>query len=343
MSAAVSPAGRKRGFLSRILSPVALRFLARRLSQAFIVMFLVVIANFIIIHSAPGDMVDVLAGNSDMTAEQMADLRVRYGLDQPLVVQLGHYLGQLLTFDLGYSFRNSAPVLDIILSRLPTTATLVVLSVVISLTCGTILGVIAARNAGRATDAIISTAALIFYATPSFIVAISLILIFSVKLGWLPVAGLSSVGSKLTGFAYIRDLAAHLVMPVAALCTFYIAIYGRLARATMLEVMGQDFVRTARAKGMDERKVIYGHALRNALLPLVTMAGLQVSSLIGGAVLVETVFGLPGMGRTAFDAVFERDTALLLGVMFVSSLSVVVVSLVVDLLYVLLDPRVELK
>jgi peptide/nickel transport system permease protein len=333
----------KRGFVGRVLNPTALRFLARRLGQAIIVMLIVVIANFIIIHAAPGDMVDVLSGNSDMTAEQIADLRVRYGLDQPVFIQLGRYLGQLLTFDLGYSFRNSAPVLDIIMLRLPTTATLVVLSVVISLSIGTVLGVIAARKAGRVPDAVISTAALVFYATPSFIVAISLILIFSVKLGWLPIAGLTTVGSKLTGFAHIRDVAAHLVMPVTALCTFYIAIYGRLARATMLEVMGQDFVRTARAKGMSERRVIYTHALRNALLPLVTMAGLQVSSLIGGAVLVETVFGLPGMGRTAFDAVFERDTALLLGVMFVSSLSVVVVSLVVDLLYVLLDPRVELK
>jgi peptide/nickel transport system permease protein len=343
MSGGGARAPARHGFLRRITNPRALRFLAWRLSQAFVVMLLVVIANFIIIHSAPGDMVDVLSGNSDMTAEQIADLRIRYGLDQPTIVQLGRYLAQLFTFDLGYSFRNSAPVLDVILLRLPTTAMLVILSVVISLTVGTVLGVIAARKAGRIPDVVISTGSLIFYATPSFIVAISLILIFSVSLGWLPIAGLTTVGNNLTGFAYIRDVAAHLVMPVTALCTFYIAIYGRLARATMLEVMGQDFVRTAHAKGMSERRVIYGHALRNALLPLVTMAGLQVSSLLGGAVLVETVFGLPGMGRTAFDAVFERDTALLLGVMFISSLSVVVVSLIVDLLYVVLDPRVELQ
>lgn len=338
----VTPA-RPRGISARVFNRTALRFMARRLLQAVIVMLMVVIANFIIIHCAPGDMVDVLSGNSDMTAEQIADLRSRYGLDQPMVVQLLKYLGHLLTLDLGYSFKNAAPVLDVILLRLPTTATLVVLSVIISVTVGTILGVVAARNAGRPADAVISTVALIFYATPSFIVAISLILLFSVCLSWLPIAGLETIGGHRTGLSHLLDVAAHLVMPVMALCTFYIAIYGRLARATMLEVMGQDFVRTARAKGMSERRVIYGHALRNALLPLVTMAGLQVSSLIGGAVLVETVFGLPGMGRTAFDAVFDRDTNLLLGVMFVSSLSVVVVSLVVDLLYVVLDPRVELR
>jgi peptide/nickel transport system permease protein len=131
-------------------------------------------------------------------------------------------------------------------------------------------------------------------------------------------------------------------MPVAALCTFYVAIYGRIGRASMLEVLKLDYVRTARAKGLPERRVIYVHALRNALLPLVTMAGLQVSALVGGAVLIETIFGLPGMGRTAFDAVFERDTNLLLGVLFISSLSVVVVNFVIDLLYMALDPRVEL-
>ena len=142
---------------------------------------------------------------------------------------------------------------------------------------------------------------------------------------------------------YVLDLIRHLILPVTALCTFYIAIYARLTRASMLEVSTLDFVRTARAKGLSERRVVYVHTLRNALMPIVTMAGLQVSALIGGAVLVETVFGLPGVGRAAFDAIFERDTSLLLGVMFFSSLFVVLVSLVVDLIYVAIDPRLELK
>ncbi len=306
-------------------------------------MLLVVLLNFSVIQLAPGDMVDVLSGQSDMTAEQMAAMRVQYGLDQPVIVQLGKYLMSLATLDLGYSFRNSAPVLDVIMGRFPTTLMLVVPSVIISLSVGTVLGVVAARNAGKPVDFVILAAALLFYATPSFIIAIILILIFGVFLNWLPIGGLTTVGAGLTGMAYLIDLVEHLILPVTALCTFYIAIYARLARASMLEVSTLDFVRTARAKGVSERRVTYVHALRNALLPIVTMAGLQVSSLIGGAVLVETVFGLPGMGRTAFDAIFERDTNLLLGVMFVSSLCVVLVSLVIDLLYVVLDPRVELK
>lgn len=306
-------------------------------------MLLVVLMNFTVIQITPGDMVDVLSGQSDMTAEQMAAMRQQYGLDQPVIVQLGKYLMSLATLDLGYSFRNSAPVLDVIMGRFPTTLMLVGPSVLISLMIGTILGVAAARNAGKPVDFAILAVALLLYATPSFIIALILILVFGVFLKWLPIGGLVTVGAGLTGWDYAMDLVEHLILPIAALCTFYIAIYARLTRASMLEVSSLDFVRTARAKGVSERRVIYVHALRNAVLPIVTMAGLQISSLIGGAVLVETVFGLPGMGRTAFDAIFERDINLLLGVMFVSSLCVVLVSLVIDLLYVALDPRVELK
>lgn len=321
----------------------AVRFILRRLSQALMVMLLVVLMNFSVLQLAPGDMIDVLAGQSDMTAEQMAGMRQQYGLDQPVIVQLGRYLLNLATFDLGYSFHNSAPVLDVILSRFPTTLMLVVPSVLLSLVIGTVLGIAAARNAGKPLDFLILTAALLLYALPSFIVAILLILVFGVFINWFPIGGLVSVGAGLTGIDHVMDLIAHLTLPVTALCTFYIAIYARLTRASMLEVSTLDYVRTARAKGVGERRVIYVHALRNALMPIVTMAGLQVSSLIGGAVLVETVFGLPGMGRTAFDAIFERDTSLLLGVMFFSSLCVVLVSLVIDLIYVALDPRLELK
>lgn len=320
-----------------------LRFAGRRLSQAILVLLIVVLCNFTIMEFAPGDMVSVLAGGSDMSAEQMAALRDSFGLDRPWPVRLMNYVGQLATFDLGFSYRNQAPVWDIILQRLPTTLLLILLSVSVSLVIGTVLGVVAARNAGRIGDAAINIVGLLLYATPSFIVGILMILVFSVWLGWFPVAGLETVGSELTGMARFKDIAAHLVLPVASLCSFYIAIYARITRATMLEVMDQDFVRTAWAKGLSRTRVIYGHTLRNALLPLVTMAGMQVSTVLGGAVVVETVFGLPGMARTAYDAVFQRDTNLLLGVMFVSALSVVVINLIVDLLYAALDPRVELK
>lgn len=329
--------------IARVFRGAPARFLALRLSQAVIVMLIVMVGGFILIHLAPGDLVDVLGGYSDMTAEQMAALRAQYGLDDPMMMQLGKYLLRLTTFDLGYSPKNAAPVLDVLLERLPTTALLVFFSVIVSLTLGTILGVIAARNAGTLVDMMISTAALLLYATPSFIIAIALILVFSVYFDLMPIAGLTTPGVDSRGFAHVLDVAKHLVMPVIALCTFYTAIYGRLSRAAMLDVMTLDFVRTARAKGLSEKRVVYGHALRNALMPLVTMAGLQMSSLIGGAVLVETVFGLPGMGRTAFDAIFERDVNLLLGVLFISSLGVVCINACIDLLYLLIDPRVELS
>jgi peptide/nickel transport system permease protein len=333
---------RNKGGLARFVTGPLPRYVLRRLSQAILVMLLVIIGSFILVKSAPGDLVDVLAGSSDMTAETMELLRQQYGLDQPAYIQLFHYMVRLATFDLGYSPLNAAPVLDVIFGRLPVTAILVVASVTISMSVGTILGVIAARNAGKPVDLGLSMLMLVFYATPSFVIAIAFILFFSVFWNLLPIAGFATVGTRATGLAYLWDVVKHLAMPVGALCTFYIAIYGRIGRAAMLEVLNLDYVRTARAKGISERRVVYVHALRNAMLPLVTMAGLQVSSLVGGAVLIETIFGLPGMGRTAFDAVFQRDTNLLLGVLFVSSLSVVVVNFIIDMIYMLLDPRVEL-
>jgi peptide/nickel transport system permease protein len=249
------------------------RYGLRRLSQAIVVMLVVVFGNFLLLQLAPGDLVDILAGTSDLSAEQMAELRVRYGLDQPVLVQAGRYAMNLAQFDLGVSPRNSVPVIDVIAERLPVTATLVVLSVAVSLSLGTIVGVIAARFAGRPIDTILSMGTLLFYATPSFIIAIVMILVFSVFLQWFPISGLASVGHDLTGFARIKDVAAHLILPVAALSTFYTAIYARLGRAAMLEILTQDYIRTARATGIPERRVLWRHALRNALLPLVTMAG----------------------------------------------------------------------
>lgn len=336
----VTPSGR----LTGLLRQPWVGFLARRLTQAFLVMLLVVLGNFIVMQFAPGDMVDVMAGSgAEISPEQMAMLRAKFGIDQSPMIQLVNYVTQLATFDLGFSYRQNAPVLDIILQRLPTTAALVVLSLFFSIIIGTFLGVLSARRAGKISDVAIGTLSLVLYATPSFIVGVLLILIFSVWLKWLPVTGLVTAGRDFSGFVFIKDLVLHLIMPVAALCTHYVAIYARLTRAAMLDIINQDFVRTARAKGLSEVRVIYVHALRNALLPIVTMAGLQVSAVAGGAVVVETIFGLPGMARTAYDAVFDRDTNLLLGVMFMSALFVVVANLIVDLLYIVIDPRLELK
>lgn len=319
-------------------------YLRKRLLQSLVVIFVIIIGNFLLLNAVPGDLVDVMAGRGgDMDAELMANLRERFGLDQPMPVRLFDYVTSVLSGDLGYSWPHSQPVLDVVLQRLPATTLLVVLSVMLSVFMGTMAGVIAARHAHKTIDVVVSMIVLAFYATPIFLTALGLMLVFSVKLGWLPLAGLTTAGAQEGLLATIGDIARHMVLPVVSLSLFYIAIYARLARASMLQVMTQDYVRTARAKGLSEVQVIIGHALRNALLPVVTMAGLQITELFGGAVLTETIYGLPGVGRLAYDAVFARNFPLMLGILIVCSFIIVIVNLLVDLIYTRLDPRVELQ
>jgi peptide/nickel transport system permease protein len=232
-------------------------------------------------------------------------------------------------------------VVDIILERLPATLLLMVCAILLAFSLGVLLGVTAARHVNRALDRVISVVALLAYATPIFWIGLMLILLFSVRLGWLPSSGMETIGADYTGWARVVDLARHLLLPSVTLALFYMALYTRLMRASMLEVYGLDYITVARAKGVPERRVAYRHVLRNALLPMVTMLGLQVGSLLGGSVLVETVFGWPGLGRLAFEAVFQRDFNLLLGILLLCSVLVVLVNILVDLLYARLDPRIE--
>ncbi|MBT9385433.1 ABC transporter permease [Pseudooceanicola sp. CBS1P-1] len=318
-------------------------YLRNRLLQAVVVILIIIVGNFILLNAVPGDLVDVLAGRGgDMDADLMASLRARFGLDDPLPIRLLDYIRNVLTGNLGYSWPHSQPVLDVVLQRLPATTLLVILSVITSVFIGTLTGVFAARKAHKLTDVILSMVVLVCYATPIFLTALALMLIFSVQLGWFPLSGLTTAGAEEGILATAADMGRHLVLPVVSLSLFYVAIYARLSRASMLQVLTQDYVRTARAKGVSERGVILGHALRNALLPVITMAGLQITELFGGAVLTETIFGLPGVGRLAYDAVFARNFPLLLGILIVCSFIIVIVNLLVDLLYMKLDPRVEL-
>jgi peptide/nickel transport system permease protein len=199
-----------------------------------------------------------------------------------------------------------------------------------------------ARFAGRALDTAISAAALVFYATPVFWIGLMLVVVFSVGLDWLPVGGMVAIEAGYTGLAYAADVARHLVLPTVTLGLFYLAVYTRLMRAAMLDVQSQDFVRTARAKGVRSWRITTRHIMRNALLPAVTLLGVQMGSILGGAVLVETVFSWPGLGRLAYEALFQRDLNLLFGILLLSSIVVVSVNLVVDLLYSALDPRIEI-
>ena len=321
-----------------------LSYLRRRLTQIVPTILGIITINFIILHLAPGDVADVLAGQSgSATAEYMQQLRTNFGLDQPLYVQYAKFIWRILHFDLGISQRFNMPVLDLILARLPVTATLMLSSMAIALVLGVLLGVLAARYVDTPVDWAISVLGLAAYSVPTFWLAQMLVLAFAIKLGWLPTGSFETLGVDRSGFGYVLDIARHMALPIAVLASFYLAVYARLTRASMLEVYELDFVRTARAKGISSKAITLRHVLRNALLPVVTMAGLQIGSLLGGAVVVEQVFSLPGIGRLAFEAVSQRDFNLLLSTLLLSSILVIAVNLAVDFIYGMIDPRIEFR
>jgi len=321
-----------------------IRFWLYRILKAVAVVFLIAIFNFFLVRAAPGDPAEVMAGLSGGADEQtLAQLRAQFGLDKPIVTQLGSYLAGIVQLDLGYSHVRLEKVSTLIWANLPQTLLLTLTAFVFSLVSGVILGVWAALRVGKWSDAFISTAALLFYAMPGFWVGLVMVLLFSVQLEWLPAFGYESVGAGYTGLARVWDILRHLTLPALSLGLLYMAIYARLARSSVLEVSHMDFVKTARAKGMTENSVVRRHVLRNALLPVITFAGLQAGGLIGGSILVETVFAWPGIGRLAFESLMNRDYSVLLGVFFVSSIIVVVVNLLTDIVYALVDPRIELQ
>jgi peptide/nickel transport system permease protein len=314
----------------------------RRLLHALTILAGVLVIDFLLLHLAPGDIAQVLAGENGAADPAYVDaLRLRFGLDQPLPLQLATYAWHVLHLDLGVSFRTNIPVLTLIGERLPPTLLLMASSLGVAILAGIGLGALAARRPNGWWDDLISIAASLAYATPLFWTGMMMIVLFAVRLGWLPTGGYESVGAGLHGIARAADIARHLVMPMVALALFYTAIYTRLMRASLAEVLDLDYVRTARATGMGERRILLRMALPNALLPLVTVVGMQVASLLGGAVLVETVFAWPGLGRLAFEAVAARDLNLLLGLLLFSSALVVATNLLVDLAQAALDPRLR--
>lgn len=325
--------------------PTSLRYVFRRLVQALPMAFAIVLLNFLLLKLTPGDLADVIAGESgSATPEFMENLRRLYGLDIPVHLQFLNYIQGILHFDLGYSFRQGMPVGELILERLPATILLSLTAILFALLIGVLLGVVAARSRGSLLDEAISVVSTMGFATPLFWVGLMLIVLFSIELRWLPSAGMVTVGADYRGrWDEWLDIGRHLLLPAVTLSLFFLSIYVRITRSAMLEVYGLDFVRTARAKGLTEARVVIRHVLRNALLPIVTVTGLQLGAIFGGTVVVETVFGWPGLGRLAQEAVFSRDVNLLLGIFLCSSFIVIVVNLAVDLLYAALDPRVEVR
>jgi peptide/nickel transport system permease protein len=320
------------------------RYIGRRLVQAVPTILVIVTINFLLVHLAPGNAADVLAGESgSATPQYMAYLRHQFGLDQPLYVQYLDYLKNVVTLELGYSFREGMAVRDLILQRLGPTLLLMGTTIVLSIGVGMLLGLVAAGRPNSLRDSAISIFALVAYATPLFWVGLMFILLFSIELGWLPTSGMTNIAAFYTGWRKVADVARHLVLPALTLSLFYMALYVRLMRSSMLEQSGMDYVVTARSKGLTERAITWRHVLRNACLPVVTMAGVQVGNLLGGSVVVETVFGWPGIGLLAFRALFARDLNLLLGIFFVAACLVIAVNILVDVIYSVLDPRIRLR
>ncbi len=314
----------------------------QRVIYSLILLLAVLVLNFTLVHIAPGDPAEVIAGEmGGATAEMLASIRATYGLDQPLHTQLWRYLSWVVQGALGYSYFFDAPVTHLILGRLFLTILLVICSLSLAMLVGTLLGVIAARRPRGLFSHCVTVVALISYSAPVFWTGIMLVILLASAIPLFPVSGMYDVVLGAKGMDYVWDVAHHMVLPVITLASIYLAIYSRLSRASMLEVLNSDYIRTARAKGLRKQIVVYKHALRNALLPVVTIAGLQFGQLFSGAVLVETVFSWPGLGTLAFDSILRRDSPTLLGILFFSTCLVVVANLLTDVAYRIIDPRIR--
>jgi len=322
---------------------MSLSFLSRRLAYGLLLMLGVVILNFLLIRLAPGDPAVVIAGEMGGATEEMLEsIREDYGLNKPVLTQLWIYISGVATGNLGESFFFNQPVSSLIAARVGPTILLVISAQIISIVLGVFLGVIAARKPNGAMSAFVSVFATIGYAVPVFWTGIMLIILFASTIPIFPVEGMQSVKLRDAPFlTQALDVAHHLVLPAFTLAIIYLAQYARLSRASMLEVLGSDYIRTARAKGSPERSVLFKHALRNAALPILTVAGLQFGNLISGALLVETVFNWPGMGRLAFESILRRDYPTIMGVLFFASAMVVVANILTDISYRWADPRLR--
>ncbi|MGZ2505773.1 ABC transporter permease [Rhizobium leguminosarum] len=319
----------------------AIILLRRRAISSIPVLLIVVIFTFFLLESASGDAVDAYLGSiggGDAALRQ--SLRESYGLDRSVLARLWLYLSSLARFDLGWSVAFGRPVGALIAERLPNTLLLMGSATALSFGLGSALGILAGARLGSFRDRLLSIGSLIVYAIPSFWLGLVLSIAFSVKLRWFPIAGIETIASGKTGFARALDISDHLVLPVSALALIYLALFLRVMRSGMAEAWKLDFVLFARAKGLSRSRIVLRHVARNALLPLVTMLGLQSAAMLGGSVVIESVFAIPGFGRLAQEAVNGRDAPLLMGIVVTSAVLVISVNFLVDLVYAALDPRI---
>jgi len=304
----------------------------------------ITLISFIVIHLAPGEPTDLQTQlNPEASAELQQRLRAHYGLDKPLPEQYFNWLGRLARLDFGQSFhQDHRPVLDKILERMPITILINVLSIGLILLVAIPIGIFSATHRNSMFDRATTVFVFVGFAMPSFWLALLLMDYLGVRLGWFPIAGLKSLGFEYLGLGgQILDLASHLVLPVFVSAFGGLAGFSRYMRSNMLEVIHQDYILTARAKGLSERVVILRHALRNALLPVITILGLSVPGLIGGSVIFETIFAIPGMGKLFYDGVMMRDYPLIMGVLVIGAILTLVGNLLADIGYAVADPRIR--
>ena len=316
-------------------------YILKRIIHAVPLLLCVVTFNFVLLHLAPGDPVQALVGEFPAPPALVEEIKKAFGLDQPLYVQLGVYLRNIARGDLGYSFYYRQPVLDVIVGRIPATLELMLPALIFSALVGVWLGILSAKKPYSLFDNVFSLFALIGYCLPVFWLGQMLMLFFSIQLSWLPAQGRQTLGVDLAGFAAVRDRAAHMILPVLALALRHLAINARVMRASMLEVSFEDYVVLARAKGLANNRVVFSHMVPNALLPVVTIIGLDLGFIFTGALLVETVFGWPGIGRLMYESILRRDYPVLMANLLITTVLVVAVNLIVDVIYAWLDPRVK--
>ena len=309
-------------------------YIARRLLATLPVMAVVGIAVFLLLHLTPGDPAVVIAGDY-ARPEDIEKIRENLGLNEPLHIQFFSWVGALLSGDLGTSIFSNLPVAKLIGQRLEPTLALAIATIIFAILVAVPMGVIAAWRAGTMTDRVIMVFAVLGFSVPVFVIGYAMMWLFSITLGWFPVQGYKPIGE---GFwPFLRSI----TLPTVALGIIYVALIARITRASMLEVLTEDYMRTARAKGLDNNALLIRHALRNASVPIVTIIGIGIALLIGGVVVTESVFNIPGLGRLTIDAVLRRDYPIIQGVILIFSGAYVIVNLVIDLSYTILDPRIR--
>ena len=319
----------------------AATLLRRRVISAIPVLLIVLVFTFVLLENASGDAVDaylVSIGGGDAGLRDA--LREQYGLNGSVLARFWLYASSVLRLDFGWSLAFDRPVLGLILERLPNTLLLMGSATALAFITGTALGILAGAHPGGLTDRVLSALSLALYATPGFWLGLVLAIVFAVQLRWLPTSGIETIASGKQGFARALDIARHLVLPVASLGLIYLALFLRVMRTSMAAIWPLDFVLFAKAKGLSRRRIVLRHVARNAALPLVTVLGLQAATMLGGSVVIESVFAIPGFGRLAQEAVSGRDTPLLMGIILTSAVFVILINLVVDILYAVFDPRI---